>query len=182
MSFEKYKKDIFDFEYFDNMSKMEYLERLGEPDELSSCIGLIAISFQELDDAMSKCIWKILHFAEDLGNILTAELSFKNKVNLLASLIYRFKNERKLNLFPEHEHEYIVELIKSIFKCEELRNKVMHSTFLISRINKKNIRQKKTSRAKKGLIIINEEVNIHNLLNIYDFFVSMKMELEGLVD
>ena len=44
-NFEIYRRDLFDFEYFNSLAKQGYQERLGQPSELETSIGLISIAF-----------------------------------------------------------------------------------------------------------------------------------------
>jgi hypothetical protein len=178
MSFQEYKKDVLDFEHFNSIYKEGYDERLGEPDHLSSAIGLISIAFQNLEEEISKGISKMLAVSEDIGDIITSELAFKVKLNLFASLIHKLKLTCNFNTIPNHQEEHITEFVKALSKCEELRNRVMHSTFIATAIGTQYIRQKKTSRAKKGLVLVNETIDIYHLLNIYDFIASVSMAID----
>lgn len=178
MTFQAFKKDILDFEYFNSIAKQGYEERLGEPDQLSSVIGLIAIAFQDLEEEISKGISKMLHVSDDIGEIITSELAYKNKLNLFASLILKLKGEFTFNTIQGFENEHINEFIKALSKCEELRNRVIHSTFISTEQDGKYLRKKKTSKAKKGLVLVNETMHIYHLLNIYDFIVSMNMAVD----
>lgn len=54
----------------------------------------------------------------------------------------------------------------------------MHSTFIATEIGTKYVRQKKTAKAKKGLVLVNETIDICHLLNIYDFIASMSMTVD----
>lgn len=180
MRWEEYYREILDFERFDQLANQDYEERLGKPDELSSCVGLISIAFQKLEDKMSEGISRLLQLNPKLGDILTAELSFKSKLDLFFSLVNELHSDYYFNRLEGKgfEENYLKEFRKAISKCSELRNKVVHSILVFNQ-NKSTInRIKKTSKAKNGLVIINEKIKIHNLLNIYDFIVSMTMEID----
>lgn len=105
MSFQQYKKDILDFENFNSLAKEGYQERLGEPDHLSSTIGLISIAFQNLEEEISKGISKMLTVSEEMGDIITSELAYKNKLNLFASLIHKLKQTYSFNTIPNYEDD-----------------------------------------------------------------------------
>lgn len=139
------------------------------------------MDFQQLDGEINKGISKMLNLSPDLTDILTAELSFQNKLNLFSSLIHKLKDKQKFNTYKGYENEYIREFIKSLFKCEELRNKIIHSVFIIEKTpsNKSTIiRQKKSAKANKGLVVNKENIEICNLVNIYDFIICMSMEVQ----
>ena len=67
-----------------------FQDRVGDPDNFSSALGRIAFNFSQLEDQVSASITELIGVAPAIGNILTAELSFKNKVNVLASLVHQF--------------------------------------------------------------------------------------------
>ena len=178
-TFEDYKKDIFDFEYFNSKAKEDFFERLGEPEELDAAIGLISVSFSDLEEEISKAITRMLNISDELGDIVTCELSFKIKVHIFSSIIHHLKKSFHFNTVPNHEDEYYHELVKALFKCEELRNKIIHSSYIRDiENNTKHMRTKKTAKAKRGLIETKETFKISHLINIYDFIVSMKMEID----
>ena len=181
-NFEIYRRDLFDFEYFNSLAKQGYQERLGQPSELEASIGLISIAFNELEEKVSEGIFRLLGASERVGKIVTCELSFKLKLNLFASLITELKDTHYFNrLIGEGFNDgYQREFIKALNKCEELRNKVMHSVFIKSYEGKQveTYRKKTTARAKHGLFETKESFEIYQLLNIYDFIVSMKMEID----
>jgi ribosomal protein L35 len=171
--FEDYKKEIFDFEYFNSKAKEGFDERLGEPEELEAAIGLISVSFSDLEDEISKAITRMLNISKELGDIITCELSYKIKVHIFSSLIQHLKESYHFNAVPGHEDEYYKELVKALFKCEELRNRIMHSSYIKDFQNgKRHIRRKKTAKAKRGLIETTEMFQTYHLLNIYDYIVS----------
>ena len=105
-------------------------------------------------------------------------MSFKAKVHLFSSLVHNLKAKYRFNALPGYEEEYYKELIKALLKCEELRNKAIHSSFEINRTDTNISRIKKTSKANKGLIVLKESTDISWLLNIYDYTVSMAMEVD----
>jgi hypothetical protein len=173
--FNNYKKEIFDF----NRSNVSYKERVGEPDELSSVIGLISVGFQRLEDVLSAFIIELLEIEIPKGKIIVAELSFTNKVNMFSSLFHLLKNKRNLNHGEFDKDEYFKELRKSILRCQDFRNQVIHSSFIQNfktdfKINK----HKMSAKSKKGLTEINSEIDIPFLFDIYDYMISISMEIE----
>lgn len=174
--FEKYKVDLFDFE--NNQDSASYAERVGPPEELPAVIGLISINFQHLDDTLSSFITRMTNVEDEIGSIITSELSFRNKQNLFASLYYQQKDEFEFNTFPGNEAEYFKELLKALNKCEEFRNKILHSTIIKDYESDKIKRIKITAKSKKGLTLVNQDIDIPYLFNISDSIISMQMELE----
>lgn len=182
MCFSEYKRETLDLESFYSIAKQGYEERLGEPDELSSIIGLISIAFNNLEEKISEGISILLQSNEDIGPIITSELSYRMKVNMFSSLIQKLRSKYYFNRMQSEgfKEGYLPAFIKALLACEEQRNKVLHSVFLSNRYtgNDKIIRTKVTSKAKRGLIVTREKIEIYHLLNIYEFTVSMQMEID----
>lgn len=156
-----------------------YLERLGEPDEFTSSLGLVSIGFNLLEREVSEAIHELLRVEKNMGKAVTAGLSFRKKIDLLSSLYKEIKEKDDLKLFnrKDVEEETVNELIKLLFKCNQLRNKLIHSVYL-SRIDNKITREKTSARATTGLKIVNEEIEVSYLLDVYDFIVSTSMYVE----
>ena len=97
-------------------------------------------------------------------------------MDLFFSLINELKSTFYFNRLEGEgfEENYLNEFRKALFKCAELRNRVIDSTFIKSVKNQKISRIKKSSKAKIGLRRTTEELEIFNLLNIYDFFIDFK--------
>ncbi len=156
-----------------------YEERIGKPEELPAVIGLISMKFSYLEDALSNTIIKMLQLDDDRGHIITAELSFKVKVNVFASLYQKLKDNFFFNTFPGFGDEYIKELVIALNKCEEMRNQVLHSSFTQNYLDKtKIIRTKVTAKQKSGLRKTEEETNIIKLFNIADFIGQIEFHLD----
>ena len=136
------------------------------------------MKFSYLEDTLSNTIIKMLQLDSERGNIITAELSFKIKVNVFSSLYHKLKDNYYFNTFPNFEDEYFKELVKGLNKCEELRNQTMHSTFTQDYLNSLILRKKITAKQKKGLNITEEKTNIINLFNIADYIGGVEFALD----
>lgn len=155
-----------------------YLERVGEPDELSAVMGRITMKFQYLENRIEEIIiTKLLKLDQDVGMIITAELSFKNKVNLLASLSHKLSVSRRFNFTPGMEEEHLKQLIKSLFRCEELRNSMIHSTIENNYHTNQITRTKITSKAKHGLRIVKQNVDIPYLFDVSDYMSQIELQM-----
>jgi hypothetical protein len=174
-NFEEYKKEIFDF----NRSDASYIERVGEPDELSSVIGLISMGFQRLEDVLSAFIIEMLDLDIAKGKVIVAEMSFTNKLNIFSALFHLLKINRHFNYGRFDKDEYFKELTKALLKCQDFRNQVIHSNFLKNfKTNGKIIRHKLSAKSRKGLSETEEEIDIPFLFDIYDYIISISMEVE----
>ena len=171
-----YIEAVFDFEK--NQDPAGYAERSGPPEELPAVIGLISLNFQGLEDEISTRIVQMSGLNSELGEIMTAELSFKNKVNLFASLYYKLKDSHHFSSINGHEEGYFRELLNAFTKCEEFRNQILHSRITKDWRTQQITRKKVTAKAKKGLRKVTEEVDIPYLYNIADYIAAMIMEAD----
>ncbi|MDX8338690.1 hypothetical protein SLH46_05820 [Draconibacterium sp. IB214405] len=175
---QEYIDRVFSFEK--NQDPTNYEERVGPPEALPAVIGRISMNFQSLEDELSIRIIQLLNIDKEIGEIITAELSFKNKVNLFASLYYKLKARFEFTIMVRnYEDEYFKELIKALNRCEEFRNQILHSSIIKDWSTKQIFRTKTTAKAKKGLNKINQQVDIPYLFNVADYIIGMLMELEN---
>nr|WP_298996624.1 hypothetical protein [uncultured Allomuricauda sp.] len=176
--------EIEHFLSFDNTrDSSSYEERVGTPDELSAVMGRITMNFQYLENRIEKIITEqFLDLEKDIGMILTAELSFKNKVNLFASLFYKINTPRRFNLVKDYELEHFKLLIKAVYRCEELRNTILHSNISKNWKSKEIIRTKTTAKSKKGLSVVNEVVDIPYLFDVSDYMNQVEFNLRDSFD
>jgi len=166
---------IFDFEK--GQDSASYEERVGPPTELHATIGRVTMKFQYLEDRLSEKIIEMIGLDFEIGEIITCELSFKNKVNLFSSLLHKLKETHSFNFYPGYEEIHMRELIKALFKCGELRNQILHSNIVENYRTKQIVRTKTTSKAKKGLTKIHEAVDIPYLFNVADYIGGIEYEL-----
>lgn len=160
--------------YYDDTisSGISFEGKIGKPGKFYAALGHIVESFSFLDETLSNVIILLLDIENNLGYILTAELSYKTKINIFGSLI-------KLNIekYKKSSHEDIEaqfkELLSLCNKAEELRNQIMHSSYVADRY-----RIKTTAKAKKGLKKTIEGVNPDNLLDIADFIARVGLHVE----
>ena len=157
-----------------------FAERAGDPDKFFSAIGMIAISFAELDDQLSEAIVSLLGSQHGAGEIVVAELSFRAKVNLFASLVRQRAKDRPFNVGNAPVLEVLRDLCANVFKAEELRNTVMHSSWKgLDMPDDKIVRKKITAKSKQGFRITEQEVDIGHLLDIAEFTNAVATDVLG---
>ncbi len=116
----------------------------GYSDNVKLSLGEIIVWFEDLDSQLSSAISFLLKRDDTVGQIVTAELSFKSKVNLFGSL---FRHER-----PSSEYlDRLAELCGACFDIELMRNQAVHSKWLNVIEGKGMTRSKYTARHKHGL-------------------------------
>jgi hypothetical protein len=173
---QEYIDSVFSFEK--NQSTAGFEERVGPPDELSAVIGRITMNFQYLENELKKRIIQMLELNQVKGHIIVSELTFKNLVNLFSSLYHNLKADYHFNGLPNFEDGYFKELLKALNKCEEMRNQILHSTIIKNWQTKEITRKKITSKAKVGLKITEENIDIPYLFDVADYIIAMSMEVE----
>jgi len=158
--------------YNDTISYGEtFEERIGKPGKFCASLGRVIVGFSFLEQTLSNVIILLLGVTNEIGNILTAELSYQNKINLFPSL-FKHNIETFKNVHNNIETQF-KELLSLCNKAEELRNQIIHSSYVANRY-----RIKVTAKAKKGLDKNIEEVNPDYLSDIADFIVSVGMNVE----
>jgi hypothetical protein len=108
--------------YYD---KFEYPSRSeppfsGDSASVPEALGEVVIWFEELDEQLSTAISFLLHRGDTVGQIVTAELSFKAKAALLNAL---FKQEAPQST----RFLQLDELVGACSQVEQKRNEVLHS-------------------------------------------------------
>lgn len=132
-------------------------------------LGKINVQFSSLELALSMLVWGLICDDQNVGQIITADLSFKHIINLLnALLIYKVKD----NILYEKSKE----IIKRAIQCEEKRNQLTHSIWSINENNDLVFRQKTTSKLKKGLTTSYEILDENKINDISIEINSTKIE------
>jgi len=163
--------------YYDDQIYQDasFAERIGSPDEIDAAIGRVVEAFSFLEENLRNVITILLDVEPEIGEIITAEMSFKGLLNLLASL-FKYKSARgDFHVEGENISERFGELLKLCFRAEEERNKIIHSSYIARRY-----RVKTTAKAKMGLKTSIEEIDADRLLDISDFIGSVGMYVQEL--
>ena len=112
-------------------------------DEHLKAIGRVVVYFSLLDEALSFRICSLIGYQNNIGNVITAELSFKQKVNLFSSLFCHLQKTTQ-------EPSELKSLIDRISTAEEERNKILHSLWVVGTSSDMVIRLKATAKRRKG--------------------------------
>ncbi len=107
-------------------------------------IGLITVNFAMLESTIKSGIWELLTVDQLKGQIITAELSFKGLVALIASL-FRNCTASKTRM------EKLEQILKRLISAEEKRNVITHSVWAVGESKETITRIKTTSKMKNGL-------------------------------
>lgn len=116
-------------------------------DDHCLAIGKITVAFAELESWLSSFIWAlIVPFSEQhIGQMITAEMSFSRKLDLLISLFqYRCKDTER--------REQLKALVTRLSSLEQQRNTVQHSHWIRQSSNPAEAtRLKITAKRRHGL-------------------------------
>ncbi|MFZ1548465.1 MAG: hypothetical protein WAT12_15450 [Candidatus Nitrotoga sp.] len=114
-------------------------------DEHCLAIGKISVAFAELESWLSSFIWSLISSEQHVGQIVTAEMSFSRKLDLLVSLFqYRCKDRQ--------ERDQLKALVSRLSGLEQQRNTVQHSLWIRQTADPTEAtRLKITAKRKHGL-------------------------------
>lgn len=156
-------------------------EEQGEvPSAFLTALGLIVKTFAELENAVSDAVWVLAGTVTDVGAIVTAEMSFKNKVNAMSSL-------HQHQAPDEHKDEYAKvakELMRQCFRADALRNQMIHSYWphrwaaFTNADTDKVLRRRVTAKAKAGLTIKEEETDPGQLLDTATYIGTLARNIQ----
>ncbi len=89
-------------------------------------IGKIALCFSDLEEIVSNALLQLLALIPCNGWIVTSELSFKKKVDIMASLVRQRLPSTRFNVGNDPPVEVLDELVEILFQAEDLHNRIMH--------------------------------------------------------
>jgi len=141
------------------MTKPTLTRAKQTPPEYLQRIGKITASFALLEQIVAFFIWSIISNDQVIGQIVTAELSFKQLLSLLSSL---YRHTRK----DETKIKELDNLLKRAFQVAEKRNVICHSIWGAGGTSKTITRIKTTAKISKGLRRQFEQTTVEDLDSI----------------
>ena len=114
------------------------------PDKLLKHIGDITVSFALVTTAVQMLAGSLIHEHQRIGQIITAELAFRNLRSLLISLYLERHGE-------DDDYETLKELLGRARDLEEKRNQIVHSVWATGAEPESITRIKTTAKVKSGL-------------------------------
>jgi hypothetical protein len=145
-----------------------FAERTGEPEQFDAALGRVVESFSYLESNLKNLIVLLLGVPNDIGQIVTAELSFKGLVHMASSLFKHKHDQGEFVVENEDTEARFSELAGLCFSAEEHRNKIVHSSYVLRRF-----RIKTTAKTKGGLKTTVDAIDADKLLDISDFIGSI---------
>ena len=126
--------------------------------------------FQHIEATLSICIAAFADMAEDLGEIVTSEMSFRTRIATLAALISHFSATGEL-------HDDIKELLKRVRWAEQERNRLVHSMWELSEEKPGSIQRAKSAIRKNKHREEVEELVPDDLEELKDLFEGINTDL-----
>jgi len=168
------KENLYDKEFVFHGYSFE--EAVGNATPLNDAVGRIAMNFGELEEVLSSCINHLLGTEPDKGLIITSEMSFKAKVHVLASLVKKEYEQSKLAI----SHSDFKDLLYMCTKSEELRNKLLHSSWVYdhSKTHMEIRRRKTSAKMKHGYKQDEEPLTPGQVLEMADYIITTAVFLE----
>jgi len=150
--------------------KPEEMIRHPVPNEHLIQIGDITVSFALLELKIKLLTWSLISRNQKIGQIITAEMSFKNVRALLISIyIENYGQGEKL--------EELKRLLNLASNIENKRNQITHSVWGAGKDINHITRIKTTAKGSKGLQHKFEEVSISDLK---EFSTEIKQVAESI--
>lgn len=136
------------------------LARLGE------CI----VQFQRIEDTLGMCISAMIGRSRKVGEIIAAEMSFRNKISIYKALFLH-------NLGKDTLPDDIIELIQRIQWAEQQRNTLVHSLWDASEAKPGCIKREKKAIRKKGFVVAKEHLTPDELEDLHRMFEGIVTDL-----
>ena len=140
------------------------------PDESLAPLGKVVANFAVLESNLDFGIWLLLvgnsSAEQRTGQIVTAELSVKDKIALLSSLYqHRFPAKTPFNELKD--------LRKKLGEANKIRNSLVHSVWLAG-----GVRSATTAKEKHGIKFEFEEMDAQKIEGIADFISETAYDMQ----
>lgn len=135
-------------------------------------LGRISVNFQILEASITFFIWNLIGSDQNIGKIITSQVSFSKNCNLLSSLFrYRVQDTIKI--------KELNNILKRVGEAEQRRNTIIHSIWTINDEDPKAkpLRIKITSNRKAGLNMQTEDIEAEELNKIANLFSELVDDL-----
>ena len=154
-----------------NMEKKRLLKH-PVPEQHLKSIGDITVSFALLENQIQMLIGSMLNEPQRIGQIITAELSFKHLRALMISL-YKERYGKE-----DVDFEKLKKLMTRAGQVEEKRNQITHSLWAAGKDVNTITRLKTTAKEKEGIKFHFQEVSSSHL---DDFATEIKVLAEEIL-
>lgn len=172
-------------QYFEEFryTGQSYESRAGEePEAVTSAVGRVALAFAWLDDSVGAAVAKILELKPPASEILPAELSFRQKVDLMVALLREGTGRSLLDWGDVDDNKLLSELATICNTAAQLRNRVMHSSWDSQYWGAESLTRRKVTAKSRGLRVAEEDMDGSRLMDIADYIAYCGIEMMDLFD
>ena len=141
------------------------------PKEHLRYIGDMTVSFALLEAAIQSLAHFLIADGQRIGQIITAELSFKNLKALVISLYRERYGE-------DADYSTLKDLMNRVSNLEYKRNEITHSIWGVGRVPNSILRIKTTSKEKNGLQFKFEDYQVNQLAEIVSDIKKLADEIQ----
>ena len=153
-------------------------DRIGEPVAFEAAVGRIAMNFSDLEHTVDRFIWHLVSLLPRRPAAETSTLSFRGKVDLLASTVSELKDVLCFNTGPAQADEFFGELKHNCIQADALYREVSGAKWgyrrasgVVEMLDSENPNSDVNSPPVGAL-------DAHRLLDIADFICNVECELE----
>lgn len=147
------------------------------PSEMNSAMGSLAMNFSVLEDELSSAVICLLGVKPEEGLVVTSEMSFRAKLNVFSSLMNK---EYLYGAFAFSQGEF-GDLLYMCTKSEELRNKMLHSSWVHDHVKNEVRRRKLSAKVKRGFKHDEEPLTAGQVLDIADYVIYTAVSVEEFI-
>lgn len=139
------------------------------PDWYLAEIGRVVANFAILENELSSLIHGLLGTKEEITRIVTSELSFRNLVDMSASLMMKLHESKDVERYKV--------ILKMIGEAEQNRNNIVHSLWRAG-LSIGVTRTKHTAKRSKGLQLQSKKYQLEDLQDVAIQIVRTIRELK----
>ena len=143
---------------------------IGVSDDFLRSLGRVTAYFSVLEDSIAFFLWSVLGRDQRLGQILTAELSFR-ALAALTTNVFRHRTDDP-SLIGELDA-----IINRALAIEERRNVAIHSRYAGGRTLTTQLRMKTTAKKSKGIGQVFDDISITDLEALAQDMVVLNRDL-----
>lgn len=138
---------------------------------LLESIGRMTVDFAMLEHSLSFFIWQLMGYKQFVGQAVTAQLSFRQLIDIFASLFRLcIGNNTKLK-----------EIVRSLNHAAKRRNQIVHSFWGAGGKQGLSMRFKITAKAKNGLQHQSEKVTVEDIQKFAEEIESLSYKMTCLM-
>lgn len=150
-------------------SGLSFEEIIGAADPLCHAVGSIAMNFAVLENEISSAITYLLRVTAEKGLLVTAEMSFRAKLDVMASLmLLEYKAATDPYPIPEADFKDLLHMCQ---QSEELRNRLLHSSWVFDHAKDEVRRLKLSAKRKNGFVRHEEPLTPGQVVDIADYII-----------